>query len=117
MYAGYDASFPVMIAPMAMHGMAHPGKEIATARAAATQRVPMVSNLAVAHMRAAQVAASVPRATPSADAALVPWVTRNANAALEPWVKSDADAARGCLAYLQPPLGRRAPQLPGRRGY
>lgn len=35
---------PVLVAPMAMHGLAHPGKELATARAAAAQGVPMVSS-------------------------------------------------------------------------
>ena len=36
-------SFPVMIAPMAMQGMAHPGREIATARAAKMAGIPYVS--------------------------------------------------------------------------
>lgn len=44
--AGIDAAFPVMVAPMAMHGMAHPGKEPATARGAAAAGVPFVSGRA-----------------------------------------------------------------------
>ncbi|MEW5303511.1 MAG: hypothetical protein WDW36_006196 [Sanguina aurantia] len=37
---GMPLSFPVMVAPMAMHGMAHPDGELATARAAAAAGVP-----------------------------------------------------------------------------
>lgn len=39
---GHRLAFPMLVAPMAMHGMAHPGKEIATARAAAAEGIPMV---------------------------------------------------------------------------
>jgi len=40
--AGKRISMPVLVAPMAMHGLAHPDKEPATARAAAAKGVPMV---------------------------------------------------------------------------
>jgi isopentenyl diphosphate isomerase/L-lactate dehydrogenase-like FMN-dependent dehydrogenase len=39
---GYPARLPVMVAPMAMHGMAHPDRELATACAAAAAGIPMV---------------------------------------------------------------------------
>lgn len=40
--AGHKMAFPVMVAPSAMHGLAHPDKEMATARAAANAGIPMV---------------------------------------------------------------------------
>jgi (S)-2-hydroxy-acid oxidase len=39
---GYKSALPMMVAPMAMHGMAHPDRELATARAAAAAGIPMV---------------------------------------------------------------------------
>lgn len=41
-YTGYRSSMPVMVAPMAMHGLAHADKETGTAKAAAAAGVPMV---------------------------------------------------------------------------
>ena len=41
--AGAQMSFPVFIAPMAMQGMAHPGREVAAARAAKRAGIPYVS--------------------------------------------------------------------------
>ncbi|KAG2450066.1 hypothetical protein HYH02_000170 [Chlamydomonas schloesseri] len=37
---GIRSSMPVWVAPMAMHGLAHPGREVATCRAAAAAGVP-----------------------------------------------------------------------------
>eukprot|EP00798_Chlamydomonas_sp_ICE-L_P027946 gene27946-4053_t len=37
---GMDMKMPVMVAPMAMHGMAHADREIGTARAAASKGIP-----------------------------------------------------------------------------
>ncbi|GBF99384.1 aldolase-type TIM barrel family [Raphidocelis subcapitata] len=46
-FLGRRISMPVLVAPMAMHGLAHPDKELATARGAAAQGVPMcVSTMA-----------------------------------------------------------------------
>lgn len=41
--AGVSSSMPVWVAPMAMHGLAHAGREPATAAAAAAEDVPFVS--------------------------------------------------------------------------
>ncbi|KAI8471424.1 MAG: FMN-dependent dehydrogenase [Monoraphidium minutum] len=44
---GLPMSMPVLVAPMAVHGLAHPGKELATCRAAMEEGVPMcVSTMA-----------------------------------------------------------------------
>eukprot|EP00775_Hariotina_reticulata_P007936 gene7936-8132_t len=39
---GYRSSMPVLVAPMAMHGLAHASKELGTAQGAATACVPML---------------------------------------------------------------------------
>jgi isopentenyl diphosphate isomerase/L-lactate dehydrogenase-like FMN-dependent dehydrogenase len=44
---GVDSTMPVWVAPMAMHGLAHPGREIATARGAAAEGVPFVSGVGI----------------------------------------------------------------------
>eukprot|EP00877_Chromochloris_zofingiensis_P012973 jgi/Chrzof1/792/Cz01g29010.t1 len=54
---GHRLAFPMLVAPMAMHGMAHPGKEIATARAAAAEGIPMVVST-MANCSIAEVASS-----------------------------------------------------------
>jgi 4-hydroxymandelate oxidase len=57
--AGQRASFPVGIAPMAAHGLAHPDAEIATARAAAAAGVPFtLSTMSTASIE--EVAAAAP---------------------------------------------------------
>jgi hypothetical protein len=40
--SGYNMPMPLMVAPMAMHGLAHSDKELGTARAAAAVNVPVV---------------------------------------------------------------------------
>jgi isopentenyl diphosphate isomerase/L-lactate dehydrogenase-like FMN-dependent dehydrogenase len=40
--SGVKQSFPVLVAPMAMHGLAHHERELGTARGAAAAGVPMV---------------------------------------------------------------------------
>mmetsp|Transcript_42132 Transcript_42132/g.126113 ORF Transcript_42132/g.126113 Transcript_42132/m.126113 type:complete len:130 (+) Transcript_42132:106-495(+) len=40
---GMDLAFPVIVAPMAMQGMAHVGREVAAAHAAANAGIPYVS--------------------------------------------------------------------------
>lgn len=44
---GYNMAMPLLVAPMAMHGLAHPVKELGTARAAAAMNIPMVRRPAV----------------------------------------------------------------------
>lgn len=39
---GMELAAPILVAPMAMHGLAHEDKELATARACAAQRIPFV---------------------------------------------------------------------------
>jgi len=41
---GEPSSMPVAIAPMALHGLAHPDAEVATARAAAAARIPFIAS-------------------------------------------------------------------------
>lgn len=47
-FLGHRFAFPCLIAPMAMHGLAHPQRELATVRAAAAAGIPMVRPGAVA---------------------------------------------------------------------
>jgi 4-hydroxymandelate oxidase len=57
--AGSPASFPVAVAPMAAHGLAHPDAELATARAAAAAGVPFtLSTMATCSIE--DVAAAAP---------------------------------------------------------
>jgi isopentenyl diphosphate isomerase/L-lactate dehydrogenase-like FMN-dependent dehydrogenase len=41
---GVQSCMPVWVAPMAMHGLAHPDKEVATAKGSAKMGVPYVSD-------------------------------------------------------------------------
>jgi isopentenyl diphosphate isomerase/L-lactate dehydrogenase-like FMN-dependent dehydrogenase len=50
--AGYQAAMPLMVAPMAMHGLAHSEMEPGTAKGALQQRTPMVRHYSAAHQAA-----------------------------------------------------------------
>jgi hypothetical protein len=62
---GRRISMPVLVAPMAMHGLAHPDKEPATARGAAAQGVPMVGGRARRRRRRRPQGALNPRSAPA----------------------------------------------------
>lgn len=53
---GYNLAMPLLVAPMAMHGLAHSDKELGTARAAAAVNVPMCVST-MANMSLQEVAA------------------------------------------------------------
>ncbi|KAF6266545.1 glycolate oxidase [Scenedesmus sp. NREL 46B-D3] len=53
---GYNMAMPLLVAPMAMHGLAHPVKELGTARAAAAMNIPMCVST-MANMSLQEVAA------------------------------------------------------------
>lgn len=59
---GEPSSMPVAIAPMAVHGLAHPDGEVATARAAAAAGVPFILST-MSSRSIEEVAAAVPSAT------------------------------------------------------
>lgn len=61
MCAGYDMAMPVLVAPMAMHGLAHASKELGTAAGAAAACTPMVvSTMATTGLQ--EVSAGTPNA-------------------------------------------------------
>ena len=62
MFLGAEAAFPVAIAPMAAHALAHPDAEIATAGAAAGAGVPFILST-VSSRSIEEVAAAVPDGT------------------------------------------------------
>jgi 4-hydroxymandelate oxidase len=59
---GAPTSMPVAIAPMALHGLAHPDAELATARAAAAASIPFIAST-VSSRSLEEIAAAIPDAT------------------------------------------------------
>jgi isopentenyl diphosphate isomerase/L-lactate dehydrogenase-like FMN-dependent dehydrogenase len=59
---GEPSSMPVAIAPMALHGLAHPDAEVATARAAAAARIPFIAST-MSSRSLEETAAAIPEAT------------------------------------------------------
>ena len=103
---GARAAFPVATAPMAVHGLAHPDAELATARAAAAAGVPFTLST-MSSRSIEEVAAATPGGTN--------WFQLYVQAAEAPESRPRRAGGGGRLPGDRPDRRPAAPRLPGAR--